>query len=96
MSDATPPRDSIDHDKDGDEQRREERNAAIDNVLMSLVGRVLEEAKAAADARARGGPQDPTAPLDHMIDVLDDVLAARRELDRLYAEVHRAAMEEGV
>ncbi len=93
MIDATDPRHAIDHDKDRDEQRREERNAAIDNVLMRLVGRVLEEAKAAADARARGGPQDPNAPLDHMIDVLDDVIAARRELDRLYAEVHRAADE---
>jgi len=91
MSDATLPRDLIDRDKDGDEQRREERNAAIDNVLMRLVARVLEEAKEAADARARGGPQDPTAPLDHMIDVLDDVLEARRALDRLYTELHRAA-----
>ena len=91
MIDATDPRHSIDHDKDGDEQRREERNAAIDNVLMRLVGRVLEEAREAADARARGKVQDPTAPLDHMIDVLDDVLAARRDLDRLYAELHRAA-----
>ncbi len=67
-----------------------ERSAAIDNVLMRLVGRVLEEAKEVADAHARGEVQDPNAPLDHMIDVLDDVVAARRELDRLYAELHRA------
>ncbi len=91
MIDATDPQHSIDHDKDRDEQRREERNAAIDNVLMRLVGRVLEEAKEAADACARGEVQDPNAPLDHMIDVLDDVLTARRDLDRLYAELHRVA-----
>jgi len=91
MSDATPPRDSIDRDKDRDEQRREERGAAIDTVLMRLVGRVLEEAKEATDAHAHGEVQDPNAPLDHMIDVLDDVLTARRDLDRLYAELHRVA-----
>ncbi len=88
MINVTIPRDLIDHDKDGDAQDREERGATIDTVLMRLVSQVLEKVKEAREAQASGEPQDPAASLDRMIDVLDDVSAARRELDRLYADLH--------
>lgn len=81
MNKTTDARAIIDPDKDHDEQSRAGRGAAIDNVLMRLVSRVLEEVK---EAHERGEPQDPAAPLDHMIDVLDDIIEARRELNRLY------------
>lgn len=71
-------------DLSGGDTGREERSAAIDNVLMRLVGRVLEKVKEARDAHASGEPQDPAVPLDRMIDVLDDLIEARQELDRLY------------
>jgi len=96
MINVTIPRALIDHDKDGDEQDREERGAAIDNVLMRLVSQVLEKVKEAREAQATGELQDPAASLDRMIDVLDDVIAARRELDHLYTEPHRSDLEEAV
>lgn len=94
MIDTTPPRDILDRDKDDDEQRREEHSAAIDVVLMRLVRRVLQEVQEARDAQESGEPQDPTAPLDHMIDVLDDLIDARQELDRLYTAIHGATDDE--
>ncbi len=90
MIDATDPRNRIDRDED-DEQRREEHGAEIDAVLMRLVHRVLQEVQEARDVQESGEPQDLAAPLDHMIDVLDDLIAARQELDRLYAAVYGAA-----
>jgi len=89
MIDATDPRNRIDRDE-YDEQRREEHGAEIDAVLMRLVHRVLQEAQEARDVQESGEPQDPAAPLDHMIDVLDDLIAARQELDHLYAAVYGA------
>ena len=90
MIDATDPRDRSDRDKDRDEQHREEHSAEIDAVLMRLVHRVLQEAQEARDAQESGGPPDPGAPLDRMIDVLDDLIEARRDLDRLYATLYGA------
>ena len=85
MIDATNPRDIIDRDKD-----RDERSAEIDAVLMRLVHRVLQEVQEARDAQESSEPPDHAAPLDRMIDVLDDLITARRDLDRLYAQLHGA------
>jgi len=89
MIDATDPRNRIDRD-DEEEQSREEHGAEIDAVLMRLVHRALQEVQEARDVQESGEPQDLAAPLDHMIDVLDDLIAARQELDRLYAAVYGA------
>ncbi len=95
MNNATGACALIDHDTDDDEQSRAERGAAIDEVLMRLVQRVLQEVQEARAVQESGEPQDLAAPLDHMIDVLDDLIDARRDLDRLYAEVHAAAEVHG-
>lgn len=86
LIDVTDPRDRSDRDTDRDAHARA-RSAEIDEVLMRLVHRVLQEVQGARAAQARGEPPDPAAPLDRMIDVLDDLIDARRDLDRLYGAI---------
>lgn len=88
LIDVTDPRDRSDRDTDRDTHARA-RSAEIDEVLMRLVHRVLQGARA---AQARGEPPDPAAPLDRMIDVLDDLIDARRDLDRLYGAINDDAL----
>jgi len=91
LIDVTDPRDRSDRDTDRDAHARA-RSAEIDEVLMRLVHRVLQEVQGGRAAQARGEPPDPAAPLDRMIDVLDDLIDARRDLDRLYGAINDDAL----